>query len=359
MADQQFRISGQVVERGTGQGVRGLRVEGWDRDTRYHDMLGVAFTDRRGRFEIRFDSDYFGDFAPDRLPDVYFRVLQHDTLLLSTHNEVMRNLADTDAEVTLTIDLPQPADAPARTNRISGATARKGVAFVRKSDFGGIRADVKDRFSVVRGLAGELLKAKLGSFDLQPLRSSTVRTGAVFNQDVASVQHTLAAREVEVSEVKPYVAASNTQGLLSAALLPERLKAGQKVELFEEGGKVRYFAVVAEPRTTEQVGTLRTDVDTFRVESAEKDRQLAELQAEVKSVREAQAAVSPEALDELKAQLVERDRQITELRTEMASVREALQAEVKRVDEAQTAASASAVKGLESQISALKRQLPK
>ena len=323
-ADQKFRITGQVVERRTRQGLRGLRVEAWDLDTRYHDMLGTDFTDRRGRFEIRFDSSYFGDFAPDRLPDVFFRVLQHDTVLLSSEKEVIRNLADTDTEVTLAIDLPQqPGDAPRKRDRVSGAAARKGVAFVRKSDFRGIRADLGGRFSAARGLAGELLKAKLTGFDLQPLRSSTVRTGAVFDQDVASVQQTLAAREVQVNQVKPFDAASSAPGLLSAALLPERLKPGQRVDLYEQDGRVRYFTVVQEPKPAEQIRTLRAEVETIRGERGEADRRFAELHDEVKTVRETQAAVSPEVVERLRADLAERDRQLASLHDAVKSVREA------------------------------------
>lgn len=346
MADETFRITGRVLERATEQGIRGLRVEAWDRDTRYHDMLGVDFTDRRGRFRIRFDSSYFGDFAPDRLPDVYFRVLQADVLLRSTEDEVIRNLRDADAEVTILVELPaQPA--PKGPDRVGTAAARRGVSFVRKSDFRGIRADLGDRVSVARGLAGELLRARLGSLELKPLRTSSIRTGAVFDQDVGSVQETLAARQVEVNEVKPYSPGSSTQGLVSAALFPARLKPGQRVDLYEENGKVRYFAVVSEPKAAEQITVLRGELETIRADSAEKDRRIAALQDEVKTVRDAQATISTDAVTRLQDQLAQRDRQI-----------EALQTEVKAMRRAQTAVSPDAVRRLETELAELRRRLP-
>ena len=70
----EYTVGGRVVDRTTRAGIRGVRVEAWDRDTRYHDLLGQAVTNADGQFAIGFDSAYFGDYAPDRAPDLFFKL---------------------------------------------------------------------------------------------------------------------------------------------------------------------------------------------------------------------------------------------------------------------------------------------
>ena len=103
MATRNYRLFGRVVERTRRSGIPGVTVEAWDRDTRFHDMLGSVVTGADGAFSIAFDDDYFGDFAPDRSPDVFFKVLRDGKVLLTTFDKPMMNLRDGGTQVTLEI----------------------------------------------------------------------------------------------------------------------------------------------------------------------------------------------------------------------------------------------------------------
>jgi hypothetical protein len=50
-----FKISGRIRERESGYGVRGLTVQPVDDHTLYDDVLGIAVTDKEGRFEIDYE----------------------------------------------------------------------------------------------------------------------------------------------------------------------------------------------------------------------------------------------------------------------------------------------------------------
>lgn len=88
-----YRIEGRVVESGTGRGVPALRVEAWDQDLVFNDMVGGAVTDTEGGFHIEFSVGYFREIFFDRKPDLYFRVFAGQSLIASTESAVMWNVA--------------------------------------------------------------------------------------------------------------------------------------------------------------------------------------------------------------------------------------------------------------------------
>ncbi len=88
----EFRISGKVIERGTGRPLAGLVVRAFDQDLVFHDRLGFATTNASGRFEIRFTEEAFRDFRETR-PDVFLRVFDAagSRLLVDTSDRVRTN----------------------------------------------------------------------------------------------------------------------------------------------------------------------------------------------------------------------------------------------------------------------------
>lgn len=73
MADT-FRISGTVVEEGTGRPLPNLQVRAYDRDLLYSDLLGSAVTDARGGYALSYTGDDFRELFEKR-PDIYLEVV--------------------------------------------------------------------------------------------------------------------------------------------------------------------------------------------------------------------------------------------------------------------------------------------
>ena len=102
-----FRITGTVIDRETGSGVPRLRVETWDKDLIFDDLLGTAITDDQGTFQIEFDETYFQELFLDRRPDLYFKVFAYGQLIRSTEDTVLWNVASGDTTVTIEVDIPE------------------------------------------------------------------------------------------------------------------------------------------------------------------------------------------------------------------------------------------------------------
>lgn len=77
MADR-FRISGTVVEAGTGRPLPNLQVRAYDKDMLHSDLLGSAVTDQGGGFELSYTGDDFRELFEKR-PDIYLEVIDPAT----------------------------------------------------------------------------------------------------------------------------------------------------------------------------------------------------------------------------------------------------------------------------------------
>jgi hypothetical protein len=104
-----FHISGHTIHHPTRQGIPNLRVEAWDKDLIFNDLVGSATTDEQGRFQITFTEAYFRECFLDRRPDLFFKVLnQNNDLIASTEDSVLWNVESEAIEVVIEVDLPVP-----------------------------------------------------------------------------------------------------------------------------------------------------------------------------------------------------------------------------------------------------------
>ncbi len=84
----EFKITGNVREKESGMGIRGLIICAYDKDLLYDDLLGTAVTDSEGSFEVLYTEKEFRELF-ERKPDIY----------LSVYAPPWRLLMDTTASV--------------------------------------------------------------------------------------------------------------------------------------------------------------------------------------------------------------------------------------------------------------------
>lgn len=318
--DNEYTINGVVIDRATQRGVRGVRVDAWDRDTRYHDLLGQATTDEDGVFTIGYGSVYFGDFAPDRSPDVFFKVFLDGREVLSTFDRTQMNVPTGAMRVTLELDMPQLT--PQGTDRVSTEQTLKVVEWWSASDFRGVMREGKDKASTLSKLLGAAAGRSFETFDLKPLRPAAVREKAVVNQSVGNAQSALAQQQVEVAEVRTVGSAGSAADLKTLPGYPLTLAPGDRVTLYEENGVVKYYTrvkpVQAEQVDSQTVARIDGDLQSLKAQV----RSVDVLHTEVANLKSSDSMAEQRFNDE-SASLKTQSEEVARLRRELNDVRQA------------------------------------
>src|SRR6266403_1961013 len=115
---QTFKIQGRVIDSATSEGLAGLRVEAWDKDLFFSDLVGSAVTDEQGSFQIEFDQSYFRELFLDRQPDLFFKVFRGGNCIHSTENSVLWNASASTTDVVIKCD--SDGNLPAVMYRVRG-----------------------------------------------------------------------------------------------------------------------------------------------------------------------------------------------------------------------------------------------
>lgn len=123
MQTSEFKIIGRIIDQQLKQGISGLRIEAWDKDLFFDDLVGSAESDAEGFFEIRFNEEHFKELIT-RKPDLYFRLFiadeaisgeAFDLTVTPPHGEPLTGTGDSvfwklaPGETKVSIRLPMPA----------------------------------------------------------------------------------------------------------------------------------------------------------------------------------------------------------------------------------------------------------
>jgi hypothetical protein len=308
-----FRIVGRVVDRRTKEGVRGVRVEAWDKDIKYNDLLGSTSTNDRGYFVINFDTTYFREMYPEKAPDVFFRVFRGNRVIKSTEDTPLKDM-NNNAEVTIEIESPAPpADGK---DRINAVKALQIGTFFQQSDFKGVFRAGKSRSSATGSFISDMVINAVKSFEWTPLHADSEASSGIINKDTGQTRDTLEKKGVIIEEVKPYSAKMSLSALRDAASMPLTLKAGERVTLYEKDGVVKYYTVspVSQPDAAQpDAAAMHNDMKEIR-------SRIYELEKSKQSTAETSNAITDgfsQDINDLKTQLAG----VAQLREEVRQLR--------------------------------------
>ncbi|HEX8138508.1 MAG TPA: neuraminidase-like domain-containing protein [Pyrinomonadaceae bacterium] len=138
--DQTFQINGRVIDIKSRRGIAGLRVEAWDKDLLFDDLVGSAVTDTEGRFRIEFSGSYFRELFFDRKPDLFFKVFSGDKLIKSTQDSVLWNVRAGQTPVEIAVPWEDDRMGDDGLYIVAGTVVSPDSAGV-----GGLRVQVLDR----------------------------------------------------------------------------------------------------------------------------------------------------------------------------------------------------------------------
>ena len=97
-----------VVEAESKPARRRVRVEVWDKDLVFDDLVASATTDRRGRCRLFLEPSRHKELFADRRPDVFFKVFDGEKLVVDTRDFVVCNLKPGTHDVVIRVPTSEP-----------------------------------------------------------------------------------------------------------------------------------------------------------------------------------------------------------------------------------------------------------
>ena len=292
MSTQVYSVAGMVIDVQTNQGVVNLHVEAWSVDQE-NRSTGSAETAEGGRFIICMD--LIGQRL-ERPPSLYFKVYQNGELIENTENSVVLRDGSND-DVIISINLP--SERPVGKDRLTASQAFRAADFLQMSDFKGVFNDAKAKAGSRFSLITDMITNTFTKLDIAPLRVGTTREKDVLNLPVKDATEKLAGANVTVHEVLPYNPRVNTESISNISAFPINLQAGQKVNLYEQDGNVKYYSIVKESRNitqvdidkiseahTAQLQRMQEELDQAKQNATQKDDQILKLQGQLTTLEQ-------------------------------------------------------------------------
>ncbi len=262
-------------------------------------------------------------------------------------------------------DQPGPA-----TNVIKAKTARQGVRSYQRTD---IRATARNQFQSLR-FFGELAGDTTLDRIVNPQARTGVRKQTLMKSSVNDASAELSRHNIEVTSVRDYDPKDAVGRAADFIRTPERIRPGSKVTLYQQNGRVVFYAVEREAAATIEISEdvkaefaqyetrkanlanftevnaelarvetrlagvseldgLKEELSVLQAEKAAAQEELAALRSQIESVQ-AERAAEEQHLAQLDTQRATLTTSLTELNrdfTELAERQQELQLETERI----------------------------
>jgi hypothetical protein len=186
---------------------------------------------------------------------------------------------------------------------VRGTQVKYGYASLQNFNFTSMFSERKSQVNNLQSMA----KDWIGNFNkkqvVKPERK--VKRDAVVGKPLDEVTKTLARSNISVERIETYNPETGPKNLMKFTVAPTRLKANSRIVLYEEKGKVKYYALAE--KGPENVEELRNRID----EQETNLKEIKGLQSEVNKLRKQLKEVQDENLKAVDS----RDKEIAELKT--------------------------------------------
>lgn len=283
METQFYEINGLVIDEKTGEALYNLKVEAWDKDKQYNDLLGVGITNANGAFNICFDSTYFREDEREKSPDIFFKVYMGKKFIASTEDRIITNAGN---QIETTIEISMPRVSTGGKDRISAKQVVNAAQFFYQSDFRGVLEQVQGKAGTPLKFMTDMVANTFKQIELKPVQTRGIQEKEIIGQDTQIVSRKLREQKIMVDNVYEYNPSINSESFNHLGSYPANLRAGQHIDLYEQDGKVCYYANSRGDRDhDDEIGTVRDELDLTKKKLEKKDAQISELQKEIELLR--------------------------------------------------------------------------